>query len=579
MRARFIHAAASFSVGRRMSAIAVANNDAAFIAWKYDARISQCLGFAVYRTDLNSAARTPLPAWVGFQGESNENWQPQTTEHWPVQKFNWRDLTAKPGGFYQYQVVPMVGTQNNLTQLGGKQLTTNPVHLGAERGNTLAYFNRGILSTQSIAHLIPPGAGGKPNYRKLVDRIDQPGDPLRISLAGDLIRALPLLLERASSQAGECYLALYELTDPELLQLLIGSPFVHVILSNTGPDDSENAAARQTLHESHVDITDRMLTGDHIGHNKFAVYVDSKKQPQAVLTGSTNWTATGLCGQANNALIIESSTVAAFYLDYWNRLKADTLGGDLQGAQFRTANRLSHSTTLDNGKTNLTLWFSPNTEAKSKPSQNPPSPLDMKNVFDALDNAKQAILFLAFEPGTPSIIDKVAECENANPNLFIRGAVSQPKTVEQYNVHLYHRSGVAPDAEVVAAAAIEDEFSFWHAELLKASPTAHAIIHDKVVVIDPFTPNCVVITGSHNLGYKASYANDENMLIISGNLALAAAYTASVMDVYDHYRWRYQVQTKGPGAWSGLQLDDTWQDKYFEPNNLARKEMEFWNPP
>jgi phosphatidylserine/phosphatidylglycerophosphate/cardiolipin synthase-like enzyme len=43
-----------------------------------------------------------------------------------------------------------------------------------------------------------------------------------------------------------------------------------------------------------------------------------------------------------------------------------------------------------------------------------------------------------------------------------------------------------------------------------------AIIHDKIVVIDPFAENCVVITGSHNLGYKASYANDENMLIIKG---------------------------------------------------------------
>jgi hypothetical protein len=33
----------------------------------------------------------------------------------------------------------------------------------------------------------------------------------------------------------------------------------------------------------------------------------------------------------------------------------------------------------------------------------------------------------------------------------------------------------------------------------------HAVIHDKIVMIDPFSDNCVVVTGSHNAGYEASY--------------------------------------------------------------------------
>ena len=37
-----------------------------------------------------------------------------------------------------------------------------------------------------------------------------------------------------------------------------------------------------------------------------------------------------------------------------------------------------------------------------------------------------------------------------------------------------------------------------------------------------------MITGSHNLGFKASYANDENMLIVQGNQALAQAYAVHV---------------------------------------------------
>jgi phosphatidylserine/phosphatidylglycerophosphate/cardiolipin synthase-like enzyme len=58
------------------------------------------------------------------------------------------------------------------------------------------------------------------------------------------------------------------------------------------------------------------------------------------------------------------------------------------------------------------------------------------------------------------------------------------------------------------------------------------------VIIDPLSDDCVVATGSHNLGYKASYENDENLLIFRGNKALAQAYAVHALDVFDHYRYR-----------------------------------------
>jgi phosphatidylserine/phosphatidylglycerophosphate/cardiolipin synthase-like enzyme len=48
----------------------------------------------------------------------------------------------------------------------------------------------------------------------------------------------------------------------------------------------------------------------------------------------------------------------------------------------------------------------------------------------------------------------------------------------------------------------------------------------------------LVILGSHNLGFKASYSNDENLLIVSGDQDLAAAYAVHILDVYDHYFFR-----------------------------------------
>ena len=103
---------------------------------------------------------------------------------------------------------------------------------------------------------------------------------------------------------------------------------------------------------------------------------------------------------------------------------------------------------------------------------------------------------------------------------------------------------------------------------------AHAIIHDKIVVINPFTPDCVVVTGSHNQGFRASYNNDENLLIIRENPGLAAAFAVHVSDVYDHYRWRYTLQHKQGNAWTGLSTNDTWQDFYFTPE--MQNEISFW---
>ena len=173
-------------------------------------------------------------------------------------------------------------------------------------------------------------------------------------------------------------------------------------------------------------------------------------------------------------------------------------------------------------------------------------------MFELIDGAKEAVLFLVFQPGSPSIVERAAQAGNNRPGLFVRGAATDPKAANVFNTLLIHRAG-EPPVEVVPASAITDQFAFWQQELLKAGPEAHAIIHDKIVVIDPMSDDCAVVTGSHNLGYRASYNNDENLLIVRGDKALAQAYAVNVLDIYDHYRFRYIIQKQGSQAFSGLE--------------------------
>jgi phosphatidylserine/phosphatidylglycerophosphate/cardiolipin synthase-like enzyme len=335
----------------------------------------------------------------------------------------------------------------------------------------------------------------------------------------------------------------------------------------------------------------------HIGHNKFVVDVAADGTPRAVLTGSTNWTSTGVAGQTNNALLVEDGKVARVFLDYWRELRKDALkvpkpfskamNDAQQGADFRAWNAASRSVDLGGGSS-ITAWFSPNTPQRKKPTsktKKAPTPPDLGYVYNLMRHAKEAILFLAFYPGQKGndcIIGEVIRLGINDRSLLVSGAVSSAQAMPNYVAKTKDEEGEVIDegdspatfdnenVSIVRASRIDDRRALgdFGYEQLTAKGAIGAIIHDKLVVIDPRSDDCHVILGSHNLGFKASYSNDENMLIVSGDRALAEAYAVHVLDVYDHYRFRAieaERRRSGKKGWSGfLETDDSWQDGYVE---------------
>jgi len=286
--------------------------------------------------------------------------------------------------------------------------------------------------------------------------------------------------------------------------------------------------------------------------------------------------------------------VAARYMAYWKKLqtdeKAHEAGSPFQAAALRTFNGTAKSLSLDKGTddaSTLTSYFSPNTpKQRSKSKGTEAFPVDMKDLSDRVMAAKNAVLFLAFIPGTPSITEFAASAQKANKDLFVRGCVTSPDAAGNF---YYDLKGTSPpktqkgvkkpaapqDARVISANALEKTVpDGWQKELLKAG---FAITHDKIVVIDPFSDNCVVVTGSHNLGYQASYNNDENLLIIEGNKKLAMAYATHVLDVYDHFSWRWMM-SRGTSVDANLKTTpDDWLSWYFDANgNIKTAQLKFW---
>ncbi|HJV34719.1 phospholipase D-like domain-containing protein, partial [Geomonas sp.] len=226
------------------------------------------------------------------------------------------------------------------------------------------------------------------------------------------------------------------------------------------------------------------------------------------------------------------------------------------------------------GSANVHLWF---TRTSNK--------ADMKALRDVINGAKKSILFLMFTPGKEGL-HLLAGQRAAEEGMYVRGVVSTlGSTAADSDKNFLDVSVVSsdrkfkPDRYSVVQPQGNDGLGPWIAEVTRKDFLAqigHAIVHSKVLVIDPLSDDPTVVTGSHNFSAPASENNDENLVIIQGHKKLAIAYGAHVMSVYQHYRYRSYIRdmrAQGKSPWSYLDDDDKWLAEELKTKAL---EINYW---
>jgi hypothetical protein len=544
------------------------NGDDVFIAWKPSGFIPHCRGFALLRR--RNGLEEVVSTWVGFEKDDYREGEHRASTNWPIQKYQWTDYMANPGDRLRYRVVAMVGpTKDNLSaDPKNASKWTRTITLSAEVTPKIeVYFNRGIVAAQWVSRRLGITAtDAKTSVLRKI--IATPGDPFRTFLTGPLGARLFAMLEKAVRQKRHLYAALYELDDEQLEAALaaLGSR-AHILLANGSVQkkgEDQNSGSRSRLLGK-IDLRHRMISPAALGHNKFLVLCDARHRPRWVWTGSQNWTRTGLCTQANNSVLIDDAKLAAQYLAQWETLAA---AGDVTPKALKTSNSTPRDQSIR--QSSVRLWFTPTVKL-----------VDLNDAKQIIAGARQAILFLMFNPGPKeTLLSKIIETARIARagRLYIRGVLNQDPGTTANPVELFNQQNRdQADFNVVLPAAIDDTTKFWQKEL-KQLPGTFAMVHSKVVVIDPFGPHPFVLTGSHNLGPKASGTNDENLLIIRDAPGLAAAYASNIMAVYNQYRWRFRRHEQ-PAAlrWQGLQDSDTWQKGYLKAGSAALREIDFWS--
>lgn len=571
-----------------------ANEDDALLFWSIPEPLPGCRGFAIERKRKDAKGKKSeefLPNRVGFENEpppaklqAGQEAVLKPSTEWPFQRFSWTDHDAGTGDTVSYRVVPVVRQAQRKLKPDESRASgwSEPKTLGAKgRSRFRPFFNRGFVMSQFMARYL---AERNLTLRQFKETISDKGDKtIRHFLSGDL-RTTPLgELKAALDSGGKIYAALFELSDDELIDALCAlKSRANVVLSNGSVQArkgepakdarrrDENEAARKRLMAKDVKVTvekvHRFISPGALGHNKFMVRTDADGSPLTAWTGSTNWAPTGLCTQVNNGLLVEDPDVARVYLDQWHALK------DAQSAfpkPFVAANSRPKAVGEDQpGTVRSVVWFSRTSKG-----------VDLEALKAEVEKAREGILFLMFMPGATGLFGTVA-ARSAEPNLYVRGVVSElphgredSSAVDVSLIDGRRHTSLHPD--VVEPRGVEHPFATFAEEVTRKQFLAgvgHAIIHSKVVVIDPFGPDPVVITGSHNFSASASGKNDENFIIVRGDHELAEAYAVNILGAYAHYRWRaYLGQAKRP--FNGLKDDDRWQAPMLAAN---RRDLRFW---
>ncbi len=209
-------------------------------------------------------------------------------------------------------------------------------------------------------------------------------------------------------------------------------------------------------------------------HNKFAVIKDS-----SVWTGSWNPTITDTYQNHNNVIVVRSSAMAKIFENEFLEMYSGRFGP----AKTLTANN-GHTVRVND--VNVKIYFSPYR-----------SPHETNWVIsDKILNAKEKVAFCLFSFTTADNRMYTSLIESIGRRIEVYGVFDI--TQAAYNSSTYARLRDAGAYVVFYANPVNINFN----------------LHHKFAVIDPFTADARVITGSHNWSEGANNQNDENTLVI-----------------------------------------------------------------
>ena len=521
----------------------------------------------------------------------------------PLHKFRWVHVpgTVHQGltpvyGLYTYRVTPRYFDQRgSLKPLDAGLTVELKIEVGRYvSGHVAVGFTRGFTQSQAFVRHFGLQASIKPKDAPLqfetsvVSGSNAKGDQYTYQQQYEWLgftareRIFELLQEVFDDGSLTVDVFAYDLNEPDLIALLLGLANVkrariilddaalHHSADGTKPEDQFAELFEKAAGVRSAEYIKRGKFGRYAHDKVFVVYRDSR--PVKVLTGSTNFSVTGLYVNSNHVLVFDDAGVAKAYADVFEQAWTS----DVQKAAF--ANSELATKVFEFGgagipKTSIT--FSPHPEQIAT---------DVLNALIQRVQAEQHV-----DDGMGSVLFAVMELDagNKNPVYEALSKLHESRSVFSYGISdnppgiMLYPVGSATGV-LVTGKPINTQLPPPFNQVPNIGGIGHQV-HHKFVVCGFNGDDPTVYCGSSNLALVGEQVNGDNLLCIK-DAGIAAVFAIEALCLVDHFNF-LDSTAKGPKAKGSskpiankqqaavsagwfLGTDDSWAHKFFDQQDL-----------
>jgi hypothetical protein len=495
--------------------------------------------------------------------------KPNSSVNAPIQKFRWTHVpgsvhqgTSPATGIYKYTVTPRYFDSNQSMQKLDETLSVMVnVNVGPFRKGALSLgFTRGYMQSEAFVRHFGNSRIQPANRPLVFDTTTKAGDLQGQSFTyADIYnwmgstgraRVFDVLNAVVADKTLHLDVFAYDLNEPDVCKIflqLAGEGRIKIILDSASLHVTAKGAKTPTMEDAlttefrkQAKAPAEILRGcfDRFSHDKIFI-VSKNGNPIRVLTGSTNFSVTGLYVNANHVLVFDDATVVAQYAkvfaESWKDLQGHPKVSRPAAAAFAASALAMKPFSFKSASVpKLSITFSPHTTG------------DVTNILGGIASrinaektaAKGSVLFAVMQlTGSQTPVYQTLSALHAGTTVFSYGISDAPQGVFLYQPGSKDGVMVTGKPSQVILPPPFDQVP---------SPPGHEI-HDKFVVCGLNGSDPVVYCGSSNLASGGEAANGDNLLEIH-DAEVATAFAIEALLLVDHYnfldRWAAAKKTK-----------------------------------
>ncbi|MBI3220089.1 MAG: hypothetical protein HYZ44_11295 [Bacteroidetes bacterium] len=530
----------------------------------------------------------------------------------PFQKFRWLHV---PGsyhqknnpqvGLYEYAVTPRYFLKGVLQPIDNTKTVKTQITVAPfETGDLQLGFTRGFVQSQAFENhfgktlvIRPRGDAADLQFdTRTVAGKNSLGEEFTFLdeyvWSGSTARKLIFdILEEVKNDASlSIDVFAYDFNEPDMTNYFLDfakQGRIRVILDNaplhvsTDAKTSDEDEFEERFNKAVKGKGEKVLRGKfkRFAHDK--VFIIKQKQAdgsyvyQKVLTGSTNFSVTGMYVNSNHILVFKNDKVASLYGDVFEQAWQNKV----DGKAFIESELSDQTHVFANHQPKLEITFAPHAEEVATEN--------LTKIANRVGEETGSVFFavMALQKGTGPVLPAVQNIHK-NTKVFSMGISDSPDGIYLYKPTQGEGilvTGKPSKVQLPPPFNQEPSIGLGHQ------------IHHKFIVCGFNSENPTVYCGSSNLALGGEMSNGDNLITIY-SAEVATVFAIEAMALVDHFHFRNShqgesAQAKGAkkpakkaakkssaagGHTFNLTPDDSWAKPYYTKNNLRKKDRELF---